>query len=88
MIKIQTESRIYNGSHIQVSDTYVNARDVRSAVNKLARKLGLRTYGNNEDDIEDLKYDIEYGYYIVEETNYYDENTNEKYKYYVCALYQ
>lgn len=99
-MKIEKEKRVYNGSYVNgikydnylfmkgteiiVADTFVNARNIMSAVNKVARKLGLHTY----DDIEELNSDIECGYYTVEEVNYYDEETNETYRYYVSVIYE
>lgn len=74
------------GTKVKVSDLYVNARDIRSAVNKLARRLGLRTYG--KDDLDELNDDIENGYYTIEEVNYYSEEDDTTYKYYVSAIYE
>lgn len=98
-MKIEKEKRIYNGSYINgvkfdnylfmkgteitVADTFVNAKNIMSAVNKIARRLGLHTY----DDIEELQSDVESGYWTVEESNYYYEETNETYRYYVSVIY-
>lgn len=71
------------GEEIVIADTFVNAKNEKSAVNKIARRLGLHTY---EDD-EALANDIEFGYVVVEEANYYDEETNETYKWYVSFKY-
>lgn len=98
-MKIEKEKRIYNGTYINgvkfenylfmngteiiVADTFINAKNIISAVNKVARKLGLHTY----NDLEELQSDIEDGYWTVEETNYYDEQTDKIYKYYISTIY-
>lgn len=98
-MRVEKETRVYkgtykngvkyndylftNGTQVTVADLFVNARNVLSAVNKLARKLGLHTY----NDAEELAWDIECGYFTIEEVNYYDEESNETYKYYVSAIY-
>lgn len=101
MTKVETRRSVYNGTYINnclfenylfmkgtnvlISDAFINAKDIRCAINKLARRLGLHTY--SKEDIEELNDDIKCGYYIVEEANYYDEKTNETYKYYVSTVY-
>ena len=97
-MKIEKIKRTYKGTYINgylnkhylfcenekiiIADTFVNAKNKKSAVNKIARRLGLHTY-----DEEELENDVEFGYVTVEEANYYDEETNETYKWYVSFKY-
>ena len=69
----------YNkGDKVLVYDAWVNAKDKYSALNKLRRKLGFGILSK-----EELDSDIEDGYCIVEESNYYDEEHNVTYQWYV-----
>lgn len=71
-----------DGDKILIIDAYVNARNEREALNKVARKIKSRVY--KKDDKDDLNDNLDFGYYNVEEVNYYDEENDVTYKYYVC----
>lgn len=71
------------GDKIEIADAYVNARNIMSAINKLAKKLGLCTY----NDMEDLEDALDSGYCYIEETNNYNEEDDTTYKYYVSINY-
>lgn len=74
-----------NGKVFYISDMFVNASNPRSAYNKVAKKLGLPLY--NKEHEEDFQNEVECGYIQIEEANYYDEETDTHFKYYVSTIY-
>lgn len=71
------------GTRVKVADAWVNAKSPRTAINKLLNYIGLPTCKY----LEDFEDNIRWGYYTVEEHNYYDENDDCVYKYYCKVIY-
>lgn len=72
------------GTKVKVADAWVNARNSRTAINKLLNYIGLPTC-KYQEDFDDA---IRWGYYTVEEHDYYDEQDDCTYKYYCKVIYQ
>ena len=71
------------GTRVKVADAWVNARNPRTAINKLLSYIGLPIYRYQEEFEDDLRY----GYIFVEEQNYYDEDDDCTYQYYCMVTY-
>lgn len=73
--------KFLKGTRVIIADAYINAKNEIFAIKKLAKALGWFTTS------EAIKSDIEDGYYTIEEANYYDEETDTHFKYYVSTIY-
>ena len=75
--------RFIKGTIINISAAFINAKNIKSAVNALLKKIGLPIYKY----MDDLQIDIDNKYIHVEIVDYYDTESNKKYAYYVSVTY-